>query len=549
MQKYRKFIKESVQVPLSIWVLVVIILIGLFLRAYNFHAWLDFENDQARDAMLVNQVVFGEKAWPLLGPTMRSSGETSETLFRVGPVYYYFQIVSSFIFGTGAAVKAYPDLLFNVLSIPLLFLFLKKYFENNISLYLAGLYAISFFSIKYSRFAWNPNPIPFFMLLFLLSLYEFFLKREKVPWFWVAACGISLGVGIQLHALMLVLMPLMAAVVLIYLLKGSRKLWKKMLAVFCLVVFINIPQLISEFRTDFANSRALLGSPIKNSQTYKKSMAAVFAADASCTIEANAYVLSSFGKERCGFDYVKMLEDGKAGKAFRKKASWPEVFLVFCFSLAGYLLFFYRFKAERKKERKYFFVLNLLAGLIFFSAMFPVIGSDFDEFRYFVPIFFLPYVLLGLLLDFLLRKNKPPFSFLALLIAVFFLGVNIFYLGEAARKLASGQGNDGHAVFLGEVEKIFDQMKNASKNSSRVFYLNGEKAYVKNILAPTSFVARRRGFDLIDVSEQQGPLPKGVPLFYITESRKDFLENSIGGFDVKSVKDFGQLRLYELNNQ
>ena len=172
------------------------------MRSYHFHDWLDFESDQARDLSITEKVVDKGGSWPLLGPDMSHSQDGS-VRFHVGPIYYYFQIISGHIFGVHPETAAYPDLLFAILSIPLFYFFLKRYFSGNLSLALTGLYAVSFYIIQYSRFAYNTNPIPFFVILFLLSLLEFLEKREKVSWIWAVLAGIALGVGVQLHVTLL----------------------------------------------------------------------------------------------------------------------------------------------------------------------------------------------------------------------------------------------------------------------------------------------------------------------------------------------------------
>ena len=102
-----------------------------FLRTYNFHDWLKFSNDQARDAFISSQAADKETAWPLVGPYMSYSGDgdhVEENSFHLGPIYYYFQIVSAKIFGNYADKLAYPDVFFGVLSILLLYAFLRIYF-------------------------------------------------------------------------------------------------------------------------------------------------------------------------------------------------------------------------------------------------------------------------------------------------------------------------------------------------------------------------------------------------------------------------------------
>jgi 4-amino-4-deoxy-L-arabinose transferase-like glycosyltransferase len=119
-----------------------------------------------------------------------NSNHSEEDSFHLGPIYYYFQIISAKIFGSSPDKLAYPDLFFAILSIPLFYLFSRISFSKNISLGLTGLYAVSAYFIEYSRFAWNTNLIPFFVLLLLVSLYKFLEKNEKTGWIWVLSLGV-----------------------------------------------------------------------------------------------------------------------------------------------------------------------------------------------------------------------------------------------------------------------------------------------------------------------------------------------------------------------
>ena len=168
------------------WVVVSLLLIimaGTFLRVYQYHDFLRFNADQSRDATLVRDYLAGKEELPLLGP---KAGGTS---FRVGPAFYYFQIASAKIFGSHPDTVAYPDLLFSLLALPLLFFFLRKYFDSKTALLLVALFAVSLYAIKYSRFAWNPNSLPFWSMLFLYGLHEIMVERERIWKWWAVLTG------------------------------------------------------------------------------------------------------------------------------------------------------------------------------------------------------------------------------------------------------------------------------------------------------------------------------------------------------------------------
>ena len=176
--------------------LALVFVVGIFLRTYNLEDWLFFQGDQARDAFLVSKAVENGPGYlPLLGP------KAGGTFLRLGPIFYYFEYLSASIFGTSTpAVFAYPDLFFSILTLGLMYLFLKELFSKNWALALTLGYSVCYFAIQYSRFAWNPNSLPFFNLLFFYALFKFF-NAEQRKWkiVWSVAIGIAYSVASQLH--------------------------------------------------------------------------------------------------------------------------------------------------------------------------------------------------------------------------------------------------------------------------------------------------------------------------------------------------------------
>ena len=143
-----------------ILVLAVIFLIGLLLRIYHFSDWIHFELDQARDAYLIQRVMDSSPGeLPLLGP--RAAG----SFLRLGPMFYYIEYVFSVMFNNVITGSAWAVLFFSVLSLPAAFIFFKKGFSNRTSFILTAILSFSVFMVAYSRFAWNPNLLPFFILL------------------------------------------------------------------------------------------------------------------------------------------------------------------------------------------------------------------------------------------------------------------------------------------------------------------------------------------------------------------------------------------------
>jgi 4-amino-4-deoxy-L-arabinose transferase-like glycosyltransferase len=245
MKKIIKFVKKN-------WVAILLVLIVLgavFVRVYKFESWLFFQADQVRDAKLSAEAFHnGPEELPLLGP--RAAG----TFLRLGPFFYYMQYASAVIFNSlEPHVFAYPDLILSLLTIPLLFFFLRHFFSRRNSLLLITVYGFSFIIVQYSRFAWNPNSIAFFGLLFITALYK--ASQEKNPkkaGLWLLVVALAYSVSSQLHFVAFMGYPVVAF--LFWILYFPKKInWKYWVGAFLIGLFLYIPVVLSDLKTDGDN--------------------------------------------------------------------------------------------------------------------------------------------------------------------------------------------------------------------------------------------------------------------------------------------------------
>ena len=167
--------------------LSLIILLGTFLRLYHFSDWLHFELDQSRDAKVIDLALEeGIGNLPLLGPKAAGS------FLRLGPAFYYFQYLSALVFGWTPSGMALIMVFFGIGTIPLFYFLIKRYFANRLSLALTLLFSVSLFLVMYSRFSWNPNALPFFVLLTFLSMLRSVDPEEKKKGRWLVVFFIAL---------------------------------------------------------------------------------------------------------------------------------------------------------------------------------------------------------------------------------------------------------------------------------------------------------------------------------------------------------------------
>lgn len=507
-------IRQSIsRIPPRIWVLAGIMLVGVFVRTYRFHDWLYFYPDQARDVNLVGDVLLGKSSWPLLGPIAAS------TPFRLGPVTYYFQIASAAAFGFSPESLAYPDLLFGILAIPLLYVFLRRVLRERTALALTGLYSVSFYAIRYSRFAWNSNSIPFWSLLFLLSLSEFLHAKGRTAWPWIVALGISLGVGIQLHTVLLVLLPALSALSAAYSIRSERGVWKKWAAVIAIAFLLNAGQVASEAGTGFRNTRYFFSVLDDRSPHEGGGIVQNSALDLACHAQAYADFVTSLSASddtcvtRASFVF------GSSG--FSDRTSYRLFLAAICFGflllVSGTVLLAYRLRNETDSRRRIVFGVSLSYGILTFLVMLPVVGHN-GQVRYLLPVIALPFLFLGLWWDSLpalLPKavRGLPFVLLAVLFAM-----NARTILSEARLHASMIRSDARYVVLDELEALRDAIVARSAPRKTAYVFGGQK-YLQNYFAPLSYVASLEGFTIARGGRDIGNVPAGAPVFFIAQSR------------------------------
>lgn len=528
-------------------VFVAIVLVGIFVRTYHFREWLYFYPDQSRDLMIASDFLNGKTSLPLMGPIAAS------TPFRIGPMYYYFQIASGMLFGVAPETMAYPDLFFGILSIPLLYYFLRRYFVADISMAMMALYAISFYAVRYSRFAWNPNPIPFFVLLFLLGLSEFLYDREKTKWRWIVILGLATGVGMQLHTILFLLLPATLFFASVYLLVKNRGVWRQIVAVLLISIVLNAGQLTSEFQTGFSNTRLLFTL----SQGASENGGSVFfrhlVQNVVCNSQADEHILSSLGdKDEC--DSYRTLT--KIDNHPNFEGYWIAllgVCLSVVFTVFGYAILVSSFRKEADVKRKYFLGSIILYSALSFVILFPVI--DGINLRYFVYMMFVPFLFLGFLLQEIRNRVSRAYSWgVCVLICAVLAGTNISTMAAEARVHAEKMRSNATYVVLGEIEQVADSMT-AQSSPGKELYLFGGQKYLQNYVKPLSYVLAERGMTLLRGGRHPDDVPAGKPVFFIGQSldvpqgsSEYNAEPDIAGHPVENYRSFGRIGIYKLTN-
>lgn len=386
---------------------LLLILVAGTLRLYSFSEYLHFELDQARDARVVLDVLqSGTIAdLPLLGP--RAGG----TFLRLPPAFYELQYLSGLIFGATIPGIAIFVPILGVMTVVLLYALIRLFASRHVSFAVALLYAVSPFAVFTSRYAWNPNPLPFFLLLGLYG----WVRATTVPRLqkrqedivdkknlnirigsrevWYALAAVGFGVAMQLHTLAFLLIPCV--------LLGDLVLRRVVLTLRCTHVLafllpltlIFTPLVLSEWASNGQNTIEFIKAFSGHGGNKSRSIVEKLYEETRVTTYTLGAVFS--GSENLEIPRWKKGEDDAVVCNERcQKYFIPAVFLLLCIGFV-YLAHFFIWYERRRYFTTYFFAVVTLTtlGLMGTWAIYTLLAFDLAPRFYLLA---LPFYFLGL---------------------------------------------------------------------------------------------------------------------------------------------------------
>ena len=192
----------------------LLFLIAAALRFYIPTATQNFALDEARDSYAIWYLFQGH--FPLLGPT------SSLGNIHLGPFYYYLMAPALWLANFNPLGMTYFTIVLSLVTIGFLYFFSQKIFNKTTTLLITSLYAFSAPILNHARFAWQPNILPLFALLLFYCLWQLLQNKnfKVLPWI-----GLLLGICLQLHYSSIFIIPAIA-VVLWLAIKKDKKLYK-----------------------------------------------------------------------------------------------------------------------------------------------------------------------------------------------------------------------------------------------------------------------------------------------------------------------------------
>lgn len=423
---------------------ILLIVVAGGLRLYGFTEYLHFELDQARDARVVLDVLQNGSIadLPLLGP--RAGG----TFLRLPPAFYELQYLSGLVFGaTIPGIGLFVPIL-GVAAVVLLYALIRLFGSRHVAFAVALLYAVSPFAVFTSRYAWNPNPLPFFILLGLygwirattipqLQLRQKSNSDQKTPsirpgnrelWYVVAAVGF--GIAMQLHTLAFLLIPcvLLGDLILRRLIFTFR--CTHVLAFLLPITILFTPLLLSEWASNGQNTMEFIKAFQGHGGDKPRAIAEKLYEETRITTYTAGAIFA--GSESLEIPRWKMGDaDAVVCNDRCQKYFIPAGFLLLCIGFL-YLTLFLTWYERRRYFTTFFFAVVTLStlGLLGTWAIYTLLAFDLAPRFYLLA---LPFYFLGFSV---LVVRFPRIGWILLIAAI---GLSVCHTYERFALLASSR--------------------------------------------------------------------------------------------------------------
>jgi len=518
---------------LEIILLTILISVGIFLHSYNFSNWLHFEIDQSYDTLLVSPAVEnGIGNLPLLGPTAGGG-----RALRLGPAFYYLEYISAKIFGNTPPGHAMLVLISSILSLPLFYIFSRRYFSRPISFGLLALFSFSLYMVIYGRFSWSPNVLPFLILLAFYSLLRALSENEQKKDLWFIIAFAVLAVITQIHFNAFFTIP----TIVIGLLVIRRPKLKILTWVGALLIFAVLysPVIISDIKTNGQNLHYFIqkfkhsGSPSGNVQQK--------------LVQVVHYHASDYFLILTGIDHINGKRLTGYGFSSAEHKPWRIAAIVILF--LELVLLAYNLFTEKDRQRKDFLWLATLWFLVTFVYFFFVRKSGFNIYpRFFLISAPLAFVFFGLILE-KLSKVKKIGIMLAIAILAFTLfsnakGLNKYFtrLNKVATESVSVETEDVFPntarITLEQQYQITDYIESVVRKNNYPVFLKAKHEYEPVIW----YHLEKRGISY-NGKMKSSTIYQEANYFTIIFSGKSVNESR---FNVAEEKNFGTLKVIHL---
>jgi hypothetical protein len=446
------------------------------------------------------------------------------------------------------------------MAIPAFYFFIRRYFDKWTALGLLAVFSTSLYLVMYSRFAWNPNPVPFFILATFYCLLRAVDKEEKKSGLWLILSALFLAITTQLHFLAFLAIP--AAVALFLVIKRPRIKFKYWAAAILVILFFYAPVIINDIKTGGANEvefmKAISGKSGKDKKTF------LAKGIENLTAESSGYFLILSGQGET--ELAKLKQTGPV--TFNVtcdlgcRHNLPLGITAIVLFVSGFALMFYTLYKERESKRRDFLILNSLWFIMSFGLFTPI-AYDISP-RFFLIVAGLPFVFLGISYEFAKNLMEKKFGIGKVIMIAFSAFVALLVFSNAQKTSARFQElakapieefkpepdrilKEKHRVTLLQEETIVDYIFAKHKENNYPVYLNSDPQYRRSFLYLIDSYSIPRDDLRNSINDGKVYEHGNYFLIYPTVSNTDTeLKNYMEKFSVSDKKKFGTLTLYVL---
>jgi len=342
--------------------------------------------------------------------------------------------------------------------------------------------------VMYSRFSWNPNPLPLFTILTIYSLLRAVDREERNRGKWLLAAAFSISVATQLHFLAYVSFPVITVAFLI--IKRPKIKWGYWVGAIGIILLMNFPVILNEIKTggdNFKEFRAVVSG--KTDAEGDKTLLAKVIKNYSENSVGHFLMLSSQNSELPRVISISKFNfQCDAGC----KSQLPYGIVAFILFSSGLILMLKNLVFERDHRRKDFLIIIFLWFVAGFGLFTPL-AFDISP-RFWLLVSALPFIFLGFTLDFIRKILPQKIAFILILVIVLGLSVSSLYrtylrfneLKNAPYKAVKVSADrilkERNRVTLEQQYMITDYIESFYAKNKYPVYLNSSSFYRRSLL-------------------------------------------------------------------
>jgi 4-amino-4-deoxy-L-arabinose transferase-like glycosyltransferase len=222
------------------FLLILLIVAGLFLRFYDLKRLMPFGWDQARDAWAMKEML-ADKKLPLIGP------RTGIGHFHLGPAYYYLLAPFYFLTDLDPIGSGYFSIFASLLTIVSIFWVAQEVFGIKVAYLSAFIYAFCRYLILMDRVPWNVSLVMAASVWIFYTLFKIDGGNSR----WFIPLGLLAGFFFHLHFTAVFIPPIVMLSLLF--IKNKKKMIPWGLAAVLAFALFFIPNIIHEVQSGLTN--------------------------------------------------------------------------------------------------------------------------------------------------------------------------------------------------------------------------------------------------------------------------------------------------------